>query len=36
MEETTAKTIICAIIKRAECNKKGRKERSAMGNCHTK
>ncbi len=36
IKETTTKTIICAIIKRVKYNKERRKERSAMGNCHTK
>jgi len=36
IEKTITKTIIYAIIKRVECNKKKKKERSAMNNCHTK
>jgi len=36
LEETIAKTIIYAIIKKVECNKKRRKEESAIGNCYTK
>ena len=36
IKEIIAKTIIYVIIKRVKCNKKRRKERSAIGNCHTK